>query len=298
MALPTCPLTENGIEVTQLGYGSMGLRGPNTWGIRTVDDPTAERILNQVLDLGINFIDTAPDYGIAEERIGRFIGSRRNEFFLATKCGCTPVQHDDHLEINHVWKKEVVEKNLQTSLKRMRTDRIDLLQFHGGDADTLVREGLVDQLKGFRDQGLIRYIGVSSKSPLLDELIDLDVFDTIQVPYSCLAPEHDEVITRASEKGIGVIVRGGVAHGGPDAAIQRDEVNRVWEEANLEEFVSANVSRAELILRFTLSHPGCSTTIVGTANEKHLKENVASAAKGPLEDDLVAEIKNRVSKLG
>jgi len=297
MNLVTRPLTKNGIEVTQLGYGSMGLRGPDTWGVRTVDDPTADKILNRVLDLGINFIDTAPDYGIAEERIGRFIGSRRDEFFLATKCGCRPVQHDDHLEINHVWNKHVVEDNLQTSLQRMRTDHIDLLQFHGGDADTLIREGLIEQLKGFRDQGLVRYIGVSSKLPLVDELIDLDVFDTLQVPYSCLAPEHDDVIKRASERGIGVIVRGGVAHGGPDAAIQRDEINRVWEEAKLEELMPANVSRAEFILRFTLSHPGCSTTIVGTANEKHLMENVDAAAKGPLEEDVVKEIKSRVSRL-
>ena len=74
-------LGRTGLEVTQLGYGSMGLRGPRTWGVRDVSDEDADRILNAVLDAGINFIDTSPDYGLSEERIGRYISSRRSEFY-------------------------------------------------------------------------------------------------------------------------------------------------------------------------------------------------------------------------
>ena len=80
-------LGRTGIKVSQLGYGTMGLRGPRTWGVRVVDDAAAGRFLNRVLDAGINFLDTAPDYGVSEERIGRFISSRRQEYTLATKCG-------------------------------------------------------------------------------------------------------------------------------------------------------------------------------------------------------------------
>ena len=181
-------LGRTGLEVTQLGYGSMGLRGPRTWGVRVVSDEAAEKFLNSVLDAGINFIDTSPDYGISEERIGRYIGSRRSEFILATKCGCVYTQRDDHLELDHVWKKEVIRGNIETSLERLRTDCIDLLQFHGGDAETLQREGLIELLLEFRDQGLIRFIGASSSLPRLPALIDLGVFDTFQIPYSCLAP--------------------------------------------------------------------------------------------------------------
>jgi hypothetical protein len=109
-------LGRTGLDVTRLGYGSMGLRGPRTWGVRVVSDADADAFLNAVLDAGINFIDTAPDYGLAEERIGRAIGHRRDEFFLATKCGCAPVQHDDHLEIRHVWNRETIERNIADSL--------------------------------------------------------------------------------------------------------------------------------------------------------------------------------------
>ena len=253
-------LGRTGLEVTQLGYGSMGVRGPRTWGIRVVSEQEAESFLNGVLDAGINFVDTSPDYGISEQRIGQYISSRRSEFYLATKCGCAYTQHEDHLEIDHVWKKEVIERNIETSLRRLRTDYVDILQFHGGDAETLQREGLIDVLVSLREQGLIRWIGMSSSLPRLPALIELGIFDTFQIPYSCLAPEHDEWITRAAESGAGIIIRGGIAQGGPDAEIQRPALNDVWARAKLDEVLTGEMSRAELILRYTLAHPHCDTT--------------------------------------
>jgi aryl-alcohol dehydrogenase-like predicted oxidoreductase len=273
----------------------MGLRGPRTWGVRVVSEEDADRVLNAVLDAGINFIDTSPDYGLSEERIGRYISSRRSEFYLATKCGCAYTQHEDHLEINHVWKKEVIERNVETSLRRLRTEYVDVLQFHGGDAETLQREGLIDQLVQLREQGVVMFLGVSSSLPHLPALIELGVFDTFQVPYSCLAPEHHDLITQAAETGAGVIIRGGIAHGGPDAEIQRPALNDVWGRAKLDEVLPESLSRSELILRYTLAHPHCHTTIVGTCNLDHLAENVAAAAKGPLPSDLYEEVTARVA---
>lgn len=291
------PLGHTGLDVTRLGYGSMGLRGPRTWGVRTIDDPTAEMMLNAVLDAGINFIDTSPDYGISEERIGRYISSRRSEFHLATKCGCVYTQCDDHLELDHVWSKEVIERNIETSLNRLQTDTIDILQFHGGDAETLVQAGLIDLLRGFRDQGVVRHIGSSSKLPDLPALIELGVFDTFQVPYSCLAPEHHDWIARAAETGAGIIVRGGIAHGGPDAVIRRPALDSVWERAGLDELLDDDMSRAELILRQTLSHPHAHTIIVGTCDPEHLAENIRALDRGPLAEDLQAEIIGRIRSL-
>ncbi len=282
------------LEVTQLGYGSMGLRGPRTWGVRVVSDEDADAMLNLVLDSGINFIDTSPDYGISEESIGRYIGSRRSEFYLATKCGCVCTQHENHLEIDHIWKKDVLKRNLETSLTRLQTDHIDILQFHGGDAETLQREGLIELLMSFRDQGMVNFIGVSSSLPNLPALIDLDVFDTFQIPYSCLAPQHHDLITRAAESGAGIIIRGGIAQGGPDAEIQRPALNDVWSRAKLDDLLPAGMNRAEFILCYTLSHPHCHTTIVGTCNPSHLTENLAAVAKGALPDDLHKKVSEAV----
>jgi aryl-alcohol dehydrogenase-like predicted oxidoreductase len=291
-------LGRTGLEVTQLGYGSMGLRGPNTWGVRTVDEAAAELFLNAVLDEGINFIDTAPDYGISEQRIGQYIGSRRNEYYLATKCGCAYIQHDDHIDIDHVWTKEVVQRNIETSLERLQTDHIDLLQFHGGGAEELQSAGLIELLMDYREQGVIRFIGSSSSLPRLPALIELGVFDTFQIPYSCLAPGHHDWITKAAETGAGIIIRGGIAHGGPDAEIQRDALNDVWTGARLDELLTEGMNRAELILRYTISHPHCDTTIVGTCNADHLAENVAAIEKGTLPTELYNEITTRVAALG
>ena len=288
-------LGRTGLEVTQLGYGSMGLRGPKTWGIRVVSEEAADTFLNSVLDAGINFIDTSPDYGVSEERIGRYISGRRSEFYLATKCGCVYTQHEGHLEIDHVWDQDVVKRNLETSLERLKTDCIDILQFHGGDAESIQRAGLIETLMEFRDQGMIRFIGSSSSLPNLPGMIDLGVFDTFQIPYSCLAPKHHDLITKAAETGAGIIIRGGVAHGGPDAAIQREALNDVWTRAKLDEVLPDGTPRAELILRYTLSHPHCHTTIVGTCNSDHLAENLASAESGSLPTDLYDEISSRVA---
>ena len=273
----------------------MGLRGPRTWGVRVVSDEAADQFLNRVLDVGINFIDTSPDYGVSEERIGRYIGSRRDEYFVATKCGCVYTQLDDHLDINHVWKADVVKRNLETSLTRLQTDHIDLLQFHGGDRESLCREGLIELLRGFRDEGTIRFMGVSSSLPALPALIDLGEFDTFQIPYSCLAPEHSDLITSAAESGAGIIVRGGIAHGGPDAEIQRPALNAVWEQARLDEILPETMSRAEFILRYTISHPHCDTTIVGTCSSQHLAENIAAVEAGPLPPQLYEDAIQRVA---
>ena len=287
-------LGRTGLQVTQLGYGSMGLRGPRTWGVRVVSDSDADVFLNAVLDAGINFIDTAPDYGVSEERIGQFIASRRSEYILATKCGCDYQQHDDHLEVIHTWTRDVLLRNLETSLERMQTDCIDLMQFHGGDAETIKCAGLVETLMEFKSQGLIRFIGSSNSIPNLQGMIELDVFDTFQIPYSCLAPSHHDLITAAADTGAGIIIRGGIAHGGPDAEIQRPALNDVWTAAGLDDLLSEEMNRAELILRYTLSHPHCHTTIVGTCNHHHLAENVRTLDKGPLPADVYQEVTNRV----
>ena len=116
-------LGRTNLEVTQLGYGSMGLRGPRTWGVRVIREEGADRFFNAVLDAGINFVDTSPDYGVSEERIGRYISSRRDEFYLATKCGCAYTKHEDHIEINHLWQRDVIQRNIETSVENLSASR-------------------------------------------------------------------------------------------------------------------------------------------------------------------------------
>ncbi len=102
------------------------------------------------------------------------------------------------------------------------------------------------------------------------------------------------MISRAAHAGAGIIIRGGIAQGGPEAEIQRPALNDVWNRAGLDDILPPGLSKAQLILRYTLSHPHCHTTIVGTCNAKHLQENVEAVEAGPLPESLYQEITTRI----
>ena len=110
MSLPKRTLGRTGLEVTQLGYGAMEVRGERIWGGRPCGDAEAGDILNAVLDAGINFIDTANDYGKSELYLGRHLAGRRDEFFLATKCGCHVVYAGN---LDHSPHRNIQNKNLR-----------------------------------------------------------------------------------------------------------------------------------------------------------------------------------------
>jgi len=289
-------LGRTGLQVTQLGFGAMEIRGPKVWGGRQVSEAQADAVLNGVLDAGINFIDTAPDYGLSEERIGRYLRSRRGEYYLATKCGCDPRDVGDHWETPHTWTRDRLMRNIEESLLAMKTDHVDLLQLHNPRDGNTPWEELVRTLQDIKAQGLTRFIGCSHTLPWLDKCIAMGVFDTFQIPYSCLEPEHHDAISRAAASGAGVIVRGGIARGGPQSDVPTKERVDAYRAARLEEVLDG-MTPAEIILRHTLSHPGCHTTIVGTLSQDHLAANVEAAAKGPLPKALYEEVRKRVAAL-
>src|SRR5262245_21287700 len=125
--LPTRVLGRTGLQVTQLGYGAIELRGAPRGPV--VDDAQADRVLRAVVDGGIIYIDTSIDYGASEERIGATLGSRRSEFLLASKCGCA-VNPPPGERADHVFTAENVVAGVEQSLRRMRTDYLDVVQFH------------------------------------------------------------------------------------------------------------------------------------------------------------------------
>lgn len=292
-------LGRTGLEVTQLSYGAMEIRGHRIWSGRPVADEQAERILNTVLDAGINFIDTAYDYGLSEEYIGRFISRRRNEYYLATKCGCTVVDAGDHDETPHVWTRENLLHNIDTSLRRMKTDYVDVWQLHNPTVEQVETGDLVRVMEQVKAAGKVRWIGISSTLPHISTYIGWGVFDTFQIPYSALERAHETVITAAARAGAGTIIRGGVARGAPEEGGlgQHDRWAR-WEQAKLDELLAPGESRSAFLLRFTLTHPDMHTTIVGTLNPDHLAENLRVAASGPLPQDVYAEAKRRLATIG
>jgi aryl-alcohol dehydrogenase-like predicted oxidoreductase len=277
----------------------MEIRGSRIWGGRPVTDQQAETILNAVLDAGINFIDTANDYGRSEEFIGKYIAHRRQEFYIATKCGCTVVRRDENTDDTpHVWTRANLFRGLNESLQRLRTDYIDIMQLHNPTVEEAEKDQLVDALQEMQQQGKVRFIGISTTLPHLPTYLRWGVFDTFQIPYSALERAHEEWISRTAEAGIGTIIRGGVARGEVGVGLGNEDRWQKFEEANLDELRQPGESRTAFLLRFTLAHPDVDTIIVGTLYPEHLQENIAAAERGPLPDSIYEEAKRRLDRAG
>ncbi len=299
--IPKRTLGKTGYEVTTLGYGAMELRGTGPMAPQ-ISDTDADKILNMVLDSGINMIDTSIDYGRSEELIGKYIAHRRDEYFLASKCGCVvgiPTIHE------HVHTAENIRNGVENSLRLMKIDCLDLVQFHRSlTRQEFEEQGALQEAMKLKEEGKVRFVGVSATLPNMVEHIGMGCFDVFQVPYSALQRDHEAVIRSASDAGAGIIIRGGAARGTPTDwdnrwyyMIERDVLKQRWEQAQLDELLD-DMSRMEFTVRFTLSNPDLDTTIIGTANPAHLQDNISYAVKGPLPGDMIDEAMRRLTAAG
>ena len=305
--LPTRTLGRTGLEVTTLGFGALELRGMVAGVGRPLLPEQPPQILNAVLDAGINYIDVAVDYGEAEEHIGRHISHRRSEFYLATKCGCpldnSGFRPDERTRLGvpmprfHDYSRDSIVNACHQSLRRMKTDYLDIVQFHFSPGrEMLEQEDAVETLQELQRQGKIRYLGCSSILPNVFDHIAMGVFDVLQVPYSILQPEHGDAIAAAASAGIGIVIRGGVARGEPGAGSGNPDVWDLWRRAGLDDLLDG-MTATEFLLRATISNPAAHTTIVGTLNPAHLRENLAAAMAGPLPESVLLEAQRRLEEV-
>ena len=154
-----------------------------------------------MLDNGINLIDTSVDYGRSEERVGRCpIDAPPNP--------ARPSPHD--------YRPANVRADVEQSLRRLRTDRLDIVQIHMSPSKArLETDHTIETLESLRDEGKVRFLGMSGILPDLPDHIAMGVFDVFQIPYSVVQREHEELITTAAASGAGTLIRGGTARGGP-----------------------------------------------------------------------------------
>ena len=279
------------LRATVLGYGAMELRDPGR-----VSDRQADRLLGAVLDGGINFIDTSPDYGVSEDRIGKYLCHRRSDYVLATKCGCNVDDRGTGREPRHVWTREQLLRNIEQSLRRLRTDHVDIWQLHGARVEDVDGAGLLEVMHEVKASGKARHVSISSTLPDIRTYLLRRAFATYQIPYSALQREHELVIREVAAAGAGVIIRGGVAKGEHSARM----ANRwkLWETCRLDDFVAEGESRSGFLLRLTITHPGMHTTIVGTSDPQHLADNLAAAERGTVREETYAEIQRRLTGAG
>lgn len=295
------PLGSKGPHVTVLGFGAMELRGTPHRRPRPLTEETQAELLNRVLDEGITFIDTSIDYGDSEESIGRHISHRRAEYVLASKVGC-PLDHQLDAPVGkplvHDYSPKNVRAGVEQSLRRLRTDYLDLVQVHSSPALSLLEEfGTLETLRELREQGYVRTIGISSTLPHLDDHLKVEDFETIQVPYSALERDLEERIRLAGEEQRGVIIRGGIAQAGNREKTTRHGTSASWADVGLRDLFEGQ-SPEGFLLRFVITNPAVTTVIVGTGNPDHVPRNIQAARLGPLPEDIYAEARRRLDAIG
>lgn len=244
-------LGRTGLSVPPIGYGAFKI-GRNTGvkyahGYALPDDAEAERLLNGVLDLGITYIDTAPAYGSSEERIGRFLAHRRREFTLSTKVG----ERFEHGQSSYEFSAEAVRASVQASLRRLKTDSVDVLfiHAHAQDAGVLAETDAVPAVLELRRLGWARAVGLSAKTVSAARMA-LEWADVLMVEFHAADCSFEPLLAEARRRGVGIVVKKPLASGRLPA---------------------------ESALRFVLANPAVSSALVSSLSLEHLRENVRAA---------------------
>ncbi len=269
--LSTRPLGRTGVKVTVLALGGYtGMKEPRSDKFDPVE------LANAAIDAGIRYFDTAPSYnnGQSERNYGEVLARRRNEVFLATKTGQRA--YDGAM------------REFEESLKRLRTDHVDLLQIHGARAGEDLAawgkpDGVVKALEKLRDQKLTRFIGVTGheSADVMCRAITMYDFDTILTTFNPMAkrrPYAQKVLPLASRKGLGILAMkvmggalGSLAIGNPiknDGKPHHDDAQQ-------------QAAAGELV-RYVLGLP-ISAAVVGMSSLEQLRINVAAAREAPLD---------------
>jgi len=277
-------LGKTGMNASVLGYGASEI------GYRGVPADVVERMLNGALDAGLNVIDTAECYIDSEEKIGNAVAGRRNEYFLFTKCG-----HDkdgDH------WNPAKMAATIDRSLKRLKTDHVDLLQLHTCSEAQLRQGDVIDVVRRARDAGKTRFIGYSGDGQTAAYAVESGAFDTLQISVSIAYQEAIELaIPAAKAKGMGVIAKRPLANAIWKSTSEPDPYyQRYWERfQQLDyDFPKGDIQQAiSIALRFTLSIEGVHTAIVGTTQPDRWSQNAQLLQAGPLDRNQFEAIRVR-----
>jgi len=294
-------LGHTGLDVSVIGLGALEMGRP--WGIRGDGDtgqPPSEteavEFLNHVVDSGVNFIDTAAAYWASEERIGKALSSRRDEVILATKWG----EWCDESGSVYDYSPAAMWKFLEESLRRLRTDVIDVYQIHSAPLEVILKGDALAEMQKARDQGKVRFLGCSCGELEALAAIQCGGFDTIQVSYSLLDLTMEErVLPAALSASVGVIVKDGLAAGRLTQKVHRLGEDHAELKRRVEVFRDLagawGMSLPEMALRFVRANPAVSTIIVGTRSRIHLAEDLRAAEGAPLSGEQMAALRRYLS---
>ena len=249
-------LGKTGMRISRLGFGGIP--------IQRIDAEGTKSLIRKLMEAGVNYIDTARGYTVSEEYLGYALEGVRDKFILATKGrGLT---------------REAMEADVATSLRNLRTDYIDLYQFHNPSMENLEKitapGGALEALQAAKAAGTVRHIGLTAHSAeVFEKALTLDWVETVMFPYNIVENQGAALMEKCMEKGIGFICMKPLAGGAIDDAT--------------------------LALRYIVQNPAVTVVIPGMAEPKELEQNLAAVSNtAPLSDAELAKIQALRDSLG
>lgn len=301
-------LGKSGLQISQIGFG-LWAAGGDAWG--PTDDQKILDAIEYALDHGVNFYDTADVYGggHSEELLGRAMQGRRDQFIVATKIGWMDFDGEEGQSAYTSVDKLIA--GVETNLKRLNTNTIDVIQSHIDFRDPTM-EIFLEGFQQLQKTGKVRAYGVSTSNFDYLKAFNHDGnCSTLQIDYSILnRTAEEEILPYCQEHGIGVIVRGALAMGiltgkfTPETRFPEGDFRRRWHE-NEDEYqiflndldtveklkpLAEERSLAQLALQFVLANPAVSTVIPGIKNVGQAESNIEAGTLPPLDESELARI--------
>lgn len=292
--------TDMDVSTVSFGTGPLG----DLFG--DVRDDQAMAVVGQAIDSGINFFDTSPYYGSAEERLGRATRGRRRDLIIGTKAGRYGYDDFDFTP-------QRIRRGLETSLRLLQTDYVDVLQLHDvefGSMDDILTEGYAELVR-LRDSGKCRYIGVTGYAlpALRRAMVDTELDVLLTYAHGTLLDDsiRTELLPVAEERGVGLMNAAAVALGLlthnrnwfrrdllPDGtSIRHDHPGtpEILESARkmVELCEEAGQDITQIANQYAIQRSGCATTVVGTTRAQHL-DAALQAASTPIDEDLLRQL--------
>ena len=277
---------KTGLSVSVIGLGAGQI------GVEDVSEADAAEVLNGALDLGVTLIDTAASYGLSEERVGRHVGRRRDEFVLSTKGGSGMDGVPD-------WSPESVVASIDQSLRRTRSERLDIFFLHSCPVDVLQRGDLQETLDAAVAAGKVGVAGYSGDNEHLSFAVDSGRFGAIETSVN-IADQWNLRNVVGRTPGLGVIAKRPIANA-PWRFGERPTGNYAelyWQRLRELDLDPAKLDWAEFALRFTAYAPGVHAAITGTAKLANLRRNVEAASHGPLPEAALKSIDRAWQRVG
>jgi len=281
-------LGKTDMQVSVLGFGGSEI------GYEGASEETVANLLNSALDAGLNVIDTAECYQNSEELIGKTVGGRRREFYLFTKCG-----HPRGIG-SEDWSAASLLESIERSLRRLKTDCLDLIQLHSCSEAVLRKGDAILAMQAAREKGYSRYIGYSGDSLAAKFAVECRAFDVLQTSINIADQEALELtLPLAHEIQMGIIAKRPIAnaawkeqHKPIDSYhhVYWDRLSKLHYDFIRQRPLEGSIAHA---LRFTLSVPGVHTAIVGTTKPERWFENAKMIEMGSLNESEFGAIRER-----